>query len=87
METFNYWDLAEWRNYADAMEILKVLADAVPAHPSKAWTLNKLGIVYEICCPHCKTVFEWTGKFYAPRCPNCERWLQERGVKGDTRDA
>ena len=35
-------------------------------------------LVYEICCPNCDEIFEWQGKFYAPRCPTCKRWLQER---------
>ncbi len=78
MEHFDFWNLAEWRNYQDAVLILKRLREAMPIHPCKAWSQSKLGIVYEICCPNCDEIFEWQGKFYAPRCPTCKRWLQER---------
>jgi hypothetical protein len=78
MEHFNYWDLTAWRNYQDAMVILKTLADGMPTHPSKGWTKFQMGIVREICCPTCEKLFEWEGNFYEPQCPHCERILRTR---------
>jgi len=83
MGTFDPWNLPKWRDYQNAMVILKSCRDAIPAHPCRAWTEHKLGFVYEICCPNCETVFEWTGKFYAPRCPACQLWLSERNAASE----
>ena len=64
------------RDLADAVEVLRNAADAMESRPCRVWTDHKLGTIYEICCPGCETLFEWTGKFYAPQCPSCKRWLR-----------
>lgn len=63
---------------AEAVTVLRSAADILEAQakPCRAWVQSELGTVYEICCPSCETVFEWTGKFYAPQCPVCHKWLK-----------
>src|SRR5258708_26214713 len=66
-----------WQDVLEAVEMLRQIATLQPTKPISTWVDGKLGTTYEICCPHCQTIFEWKGKFYAPQCPECHRWLQE----------
>lgn len=77
-----FWEINRWDELRDAISVLRETAEQFEKRPCRAWTENKLGVVYEICCPACSAVFEWTGKFYAPRCTNCQQWLTQRnGLK------
>lgn len=72
------------RELADAIEILRKAADELEkeSKPCHHWVQYNLGTTYEICCPACSTLFEATGDFYAPQCPNCKGFLREKG-KGE----
>jgi len=78
-----------WENdwYFDScIEAIRKLRDTArlfPAKPWKRWEQERMGDVLEICCPSCQTVFQWEGHFYAPQCPGCKHWLNERPRKED----
>jgi hypothetical protein len=74
-----YWIDHGYRDEVNAaFETLRDLAEKIPAVPSAAWMETEEGIVREIRCPNCLTVFEWRGNFYAPRCSKCQMFLRKR---------
>ena len=60
------------------MRKLRETAKLFPATPWTRWEEERLGEVFEVCCPNCRTIFTWEGHFYAPQCPGCKCWLHER---------
>jgi hypothetical protein len=72
------WNGGDIKNELEAIEILRRLAHEQPLRPIARWDADGMGIVREICCPKCETVFEFEGNFYAPTCPSCKSFLQSR---------
>lgn len=61
-----------------AVQVLRDCADQIPSRPCRSWEQYGLGLVQEICCPACRTLFTVQGKFYTPQCTNCKRYLHEK---------